>query len=288
VAYLGCELPNGDLKIGGTVFFVARPFGAMEGKNFTYAVTAKHCLDGIRKLGADFVVIRLNTREGGFVVLRMPISGWVSHPTDKSVDVSIFRLNLPNTADHKVFPIEGFMSDQFMSDMQIGVGDEVFISGLFAPHIGATKNIPIVRIGNIAAMPEELVDTADFGKMKAFLLECRSIGGLSGSPVFASPGPVRVLGERVWLNQTNFLRQFRILGLMHGHFAFPPLSKIIGDDPLTRERLNMGIAIVPTYDKILEVLNQPFVQDYEARALEEFRRNGLPDADSGFSSEQGD
>lgn len=50
--------------------------------------------------------------------------------------------------------------------------------------------IPIVRVGNRASYPEQHVHTLDFGEMDAYLIEARSIGGLSGSPAFcyAEPG----------------------------------------------------------------------------------------------------
>src|SRR5206468_4181773 len=96
-------------------------------------------------------------------------------------------------------------------------------------------------------------------------VECRSIGGLSGSPVFVVPGFIRYIDGRVRTATGDPQRQFRLLGLMHGHFGL----KL---DPGERERVNMGIAIVPTYNKILEVLNQPFIMDKEAEAIERHKK----------------
>lgn len=59
-----------------------------------------------------------------------------------------------------------FITYQDIYDHNIGVGDEIAIIGAFFPRIGETKNIPIVRIGTISAMPEEPVPT-DFGFMDA-------------------------------------------------------------------------------------------------------------------------
>ena len=47
-----------------------------------------------------------------------------------------------------------FITYQDIYDHNIGVGDEIAIIGAFFPRIGETKNIPIVRIGTISAMPE--------------------------------------------------------------------------------------------------------------------------------------
>jgi hypothetical protein len=57
---------------------------------------------------------------------------------------------------------------------------------------GRHQNVPIVRVGNFASYPAEQIQTG-FGRMDAFLIEARSIGGLSGSPVFVHIGNVRVV-----------------------------------------------------------------------------------------------
>ena len=43
--------------------------------------------------------------------------------------------------------------------------------------------MPILRMGNLAAYPQERVQVEGV-EMDAYLIEARSIGGLSGSPVF--------------------------------------------------------------------------------------------------------
>jgi hypothetical protein len=50
-------------------------------------------------------------------------------------------------------------------------------------HEGRQKNSPTARFGNIAQMPNEPVIIKRF-EQECFLVEARSIGGYSGSPVF--------------------------------------------------------------------------------------------------------
>jgi hypothetical protein len=61
--------------------------------------------------------------------------------------------------------------------------------GLFSEHQGAERNIPIVRVGNIAAMPEEPVLTTSWGAIDAYLIEARSIGGTQRFARFRQSGP---------------------------------------------------------------------------------------------------
>jgi hypothetical protein len=63
---------------------------------------------------------------------------------------------------------------------------------------GSTRNIPIVRTGVIAAMPaidEPFVRKGE--EYHAYLAEMRSIGGLSGSPVFVFLDRTRTVDARI-------------------------------------------------------------------------------------------
>ena len=141
-------------------------------------------------------------------------------------------------------------TSEIISKESIGPGDEVFITGLFVNHFGEERNIPILRIGNIAAMPEEKVKTDTMGPMDAFI-EARSIGGLSGSPVFVHLTGVR---NNVF---TVGPPPIYLLGLMHGHWdAEVTKNDSIQKDQFERERVNMGIAIVVPVQKIIETVDQ--------------------------------
>ena len=90
------------------------------------------------------------------------------------------------------------MTEKVIKENEIEVGEEVFVTGLFSHHHGQSKNIPIVRVGNISAMPEEKIQTKEH-LMDAYLIEARSIGGLSGSPVFV----ILVCQSAKWAVQTK-------------------------------------------------------------------------------------
>jgi hypothetical protein len=98
------------------------------------------------------------------------------HAVDFAVDFRTVGLNGPNAM---------VATEEVVAERNIGTGDEIAIVGLFRSHYGRERNVPIVRIGNISAMREEPVFTRYAGYIDAYLIEARSIGGLSGSPVFA-------------------------------------------------------------------------------------------------------
>ena len=147
-----------------------------------------------------------------------------------------------------------FTEESIKEDLKgIDLGDEIFFPGWFWPH-RTEKNVPIVRIGNIAALRGEKVSTR-LGLMDAYLVEARSIGGLSGSPVFVDVLRNKVSKE---INPRAIGRfRFRLLGLMNGHFLgtekeIDHKTNKIPKDEL--DRLNMGVAFVTPAEKIVEGL----------------------------------
>jgi hypothetical protein len=164
--------------------------------------------------------------------------------------------------DISPIPIEIFVTDQRMAENDLGLGDEVFTVGLFTRYFGRSTLIPIVRTGNIAMMPKEKVPLAHFGLADVYLVEGRSIGGLSGSPVFC-----RETMQMPGMDQNGRKRaiagvgRIHFLGLMHGHWDLPREFA----DAEQAEAVNMGISIVIPATKILEILFSPAL--IEARGV---------------------
>ncbi len=136
----------------------------------------------------------------------------------------------------------------------IGLGDEVFMQGLYSRHWGdnGVGIEPIIRTGVVASSSTKILrhsparEALDLiGDREVYLLEIRLIGGLSGSPVTAlldkahyenlrmefpdigEPGPV-----------------YRGLGIISGHW----------DEEEGTSLLNSGIAYVTPMWKVREVI----------------------------------
>jgi len=245
VVFIGlpASLRRGQLGIRfkGTAFFVGVPSESIPGMDYVYLVTAKHVAKSLE--GQSFLV-RLNTKDGGSAMLMGEGTRWWYHPTDASVDVALITFAPPPEFDYKRIQSSMFLSEEMMRAKGIGAGDEVFITGLFAQLSGSARNLPVVRMGNIAMIPEEPVPTG-MGDIEAYLVEARSIGGLSGSPAFVRETTSSGMGS------------FHLLGLMHGHWDIPVKSRTVIGNTYSAGAINTGIAIVVPAKKILEVLNQP-------------------------------
>ncbi len=166
------------------------------------------------------------------------------------------------------------VTPEVIQSRNIGLGDDVFLTGLFVHHAQTHRNIPIVRVGNISCMLEESVQTAD-GLFDAYLVEARSIGGLSGSPVFVvTGGSVRQVGNSSQIG-TGF--ECFLLGLMHGHWVIP---YTVGR-AVQNELVSMGIAVVIPSERILEALNLPELLNLRQKSKEKYIADNslMPDAE---------
>ena len=129
----------------------------MEGNvGLAHLVTAKHVVERI--LPGE-TVITMNAKDGESLSLRTGDQKWFYHPTEKdSVDVAVMPFGSARFDDYDIewIPAGMFATDQRIEDYQIGLGDELFIVGLFTRFFGKTKLTPIVRTGNIAMMPQDM------------------------------------------------------------------------------------------------------------------------------------
>jgi hypothetical protein len=145
--------------------------------------------------------------------------------------------------------------------------------------------MPIVRTGTIAAMPEERINS-DFGLIDAYLVEARSINGLSGSPVFVSTGFKSLVDGKQYVQWGRV--GFYLLGLMQGHWdaPIPDVDDVLEDAPPQRTSekkgkfVNTGIAIVVPATKILEIIQQPMMREQEDEQVKKLRAQRLPVMDS--------
>ncbi len=247
-----------------------------------YLVTAKHVAAQVQ--GREFVV-RMNSKdqEQAIWVRGRCTDRFYFHPTDPSVDAAVIPYAPSREKfDYEAIPTTMFLTDEIVRSGSVGPGDEVFLTGLFVHFFGSKKNVPIVRHGNVAMLPTEKVSTK-IGETDAYLIEARSIGGLSGSPAFVRK-TVNIKtseeGEGEIISAPSG-RGIYLMGLMHGHWDIPSEEK--NDMRATDEegKVNMGIAIVVPATKILEVINQEeLMQSRRESAAEWKKKQPKPTTDS--------
>jgi len=210
-------------------------------------VTAKHNVDNATREHGN-LIMRVNRTDGGTYDLNLPTDGWIV-PDDDASDVAA----LPGGSSEGIdlLPVKStmFATAEIVAEKNIGIGEELVVTGLFSQHHGSERNVPIVRSGIIAAMPNEpLIDQYRGTEYRAYLAELRSFGGLSGSPVFARLDPGRAYGTQV-------RSEYYLLGLVRGHWDY--WSSGTQSLPNESHALNMGIGIVTPIDEVHSILFDP-------------------------------
>lgn len=116
--------------------------------------------------------------------------------------------------------------------------------------------MPIVRIGNISLLKGDPISTKFKGFIEGYLIEARSIGGLSGSPVFVNIAPFRTVKGSV---RPESGPQLYLLGLMHGHFDIADLNSdtVIDVPSAAVNGIHTGIGVVVPVQKIIDTIEHP-------------------------------
>jgi hypothetical protein len=113
---------------GGTGFLV--DYGT-EHFLHTYVVTNIHVV------GNGCTTLRINTEDGGVATPAVPREAWVDHPDADDVSVALIDFELPSEWAVTPLPWENFCpTSERMEELNIGVGDDVFMLGRFSGHSG--------------------------------------------------------------------------------------------------------------------------------------------------------
>jgi hypothetical protein len=293
VFFIGTK-SEGTFRPRATVFLVMAPDGDFDYLNL---VTAEHVItylfnkqaEGAK--GFEKIVLRMNGKDGADPVERETrFDEWRFHPDEhKRTDVAVMAFDLPawSGVDAIHTPSHMLLTEESIAATKVGVGDEVSIIGLFRSHYGVGKNIPIVRTGNIAAMADEPIYTKYAGYIGAHLIEARSIGGLSGSPVWVHVLPEGGNSRLLELKGTK--DRIFLLGLMHGHFDVKNLAEdAVADDAMEDAMMgtagiNTGIGIVVPAQKILETINHPDLKAMRTKSMRWMRETKGATADLDLS-----
>jgi len=171
---------------GGTGFIIACPLNddVIPVAWAYYGITNWHvaCRDG-------FSVVRINTISGGTDILEFGPEDW--NFIARGPDLAVVPLNL----NRDIYTRSCVRSHLFISKSElreIGVGDDVFMLGLFVDHGGTTTNIPKARFGNVSMLPSSGATIEQPTKYdgESFILDMHSRAGYSGSPVFIYRTPL--------------------------------------------------------------------------------------------------
>jgi len=252
----------------GTVFFMSvRDVYRV----FVYAVTCKHLIRPSEPGTAWPLYVRINHKDGkGFSDIPCPLDSWTLSETS---DVAVCELRLNAECDYWAYDIR-------FADFPwpISVGVEVFMVGLFVCHPGDKRVEALIRTGSIARESTRVPVRVDIAKQEdleidAFLIESRSWGGESGSPVFTYRHKQELhsqeLGRLIQGAASGYAAHAdigtkvntQLVGMLHGHF---PVD-------LEGTPQNSGVAIVIPACELASVINDPKLVHARNEAIAEHK-----------------
>jgi hypothetical protein len=270
---VGAPIHGGGFDVSGTAFFLQT---VTEELGFQYLVTAKHVITDFRH---DDVWLRINMVSGPPSQIRTKKADWIPH-TDNTIDIMLLPCQTVGhgfdvlNVNGENFPLTKALSDEY----QIGVGDEVYMTGAYVIRPGELRNLPIVRVGNIAGMPEEPVWPAS-SREPVYLIEVRSMAGLSGSPIFVRSNQFYkfldlAMTQRVAVAPRDFL-----LGTIIGTHGRRQREDILvpegEEDDDGKTDFSTGISLAVTADQIMQAINQlRLTEDRKAIAMAKKKASG--------------
>jgi hypothetical protein len=302
-AYLDCAIylyasetdAEAGARTGGSGFLIGIPTtDLLRNVWIIYAVTNKHVVVNGNS------VVRLRTKHGKHFIMPIDERAWIFHSNGDDLAICLFHFDWQNIRFNFV-PRNIFLDKGTINRYNIGPGDETFVVGRFINHEGRQQNLPTVRFGCIAQMPDEPVL-----QQESFLVEARSIGGFSGSPVFVyipifsdrenvedwyppitKPASAKFgrLNESLAALSSKDWGNFQshgpwLLGIDWGHINdWEPVRDAAGE-PVDRSgrpwktqvRMNTGIMTVVPAWKLIELLDEGPVAEQRKEGIEQIRR----------------
>lgn len=271
-------------EFGGTGFFVSVPTVSPE-QVFVYAVTNWHVAV---QSGAS--VIRINRRDGATEIFDAGPEDWMFDPR---LDIAVLPLRLdPDVHKFKAAPVHLLLTEQIVSEREVGPGDDVFMVGRFVDLDGGAINSPSVRFGNLSTSPTPVKQPN--GKVaNSYCIDMHSRSGYSGSPVFVyrTPGQDLTKGGIHVGGPNNFMF---LLGIHYAQFPevweigetkhLQPANSVplVTDGRYVKGLSGMTLAL-PAW-RIVEVLNMPKLQAHRdqvnAHISEQQRKSPVPAAEA--------
>lgn len=241
-------------RSGGSAFLVSKSIaGSKEAVGqelyVPYLFSCRHVV-----FSAGASVVSVNRWDGGDPdIIEYEPTDWIEHPAGDDVAAlcamhrirpSVHRLSHIHTPD--------IFTDKGITDLEIGVGDEVVMVGRFVNHQGQKTNRAAARFGSISMMAEDIWVKNDSRFQRSYAVEMRSRTGFSGSPVAVYRTAATVLAH---VKHHDF---WGILGVNWGYIL---------DEDGENTWLN---GVVPG-SRILELLEVPALKNRHKELEQQFR-----------------
>ena len=235
-----------NAQIGGTCFLVSKFAPQMSeafGKNMyvPFWVSNRHVI-----WDSAAPVVRLNKRGGGTKIIDYDCLDWIPHSSGDDLAAVCAFGNINMVEDEiRGVPDSYFITEEKVSEWQLGIGDDVAMFGRFINHQGRNTIKPAARLGSISMMPQPIWDSQSKKDQISYAVEMRSRTGFSGSPV----AMYRIPGTALMELPTEIQSVHGLLGVCWGH--------ILDDEDGENTYLN---GVIPAW-RLLDLFEEPKLKE---------------------------
>ena len=171
----------------GTAAIVALP-AKVRGIRYVahyYAVTAAH-------VPTIAPILRINTKEGKVRHIEFESDEWLTIAGGDDLAAIDITTRIRATDQLSAILAQNmFVTKEFSAEVELGVGEDGFMLGMFADHPGKERNLVAARFGNVSLLASDDAPISQApGRMRpSHIFDMRSRPGFSGSPVFVYRTP---------------------------------------------------------------------------------------------------
>lgn len=234
---------------GGSGFLVNLPIPDKPDHSYVVAISNRHVVENGNP------VVRLNTKDGFTAVYDLLEPSWVMHDGGQDLAAHIIKVD-PERQKFRGLGVRSILTKERSEELDVGPGTDVFMVGRFIHQDGNQSNVPTVRFGTIAQMPSIVTDSATGRGNESYIVECRSIGGFSGSPIYlhAEPGH---LNNKTQSRETRGYSGYLVaVDWAHsGQTEF--VYNALGEETQMYVESSTGLAMAIPSWRLLELLNDP-------------------------------
>lgn len=266
---------------GGSGFLVGIPCAIPE-TVFLFAVTNAHVVNDhpvIRTAGSP--VISTPGSPDKRIIVKERVD-WIRHPDGDDLVVTPVCLAPRENVDFYLghVPSEWCVTPDNFTQAEktrektpqprfwsFGSGEEVVMIGRFLGHDGVDENRPAVRFGNLAMQPPVPIQHSK-GTQDSFVVECRSVSGFSGSPVFIVRQQATLAGQTLPIGMDP-MSEPRLLGIDWGNLTRVNSYKYSIDwdsDAQGTHHHDSGMLVAVPAWKLSELLGSKEVRDVVRKA----------------------
>lgn len=214
----------------------------------TYIVTNKHVFENKKEIWLRFNLKDIHKRYPFPLLDKNDKINWLIHKNPK-VDLAVAPISLDylnqEGVELKWISDKNMLFTETIKELNVSIGDEVFVLGFPMGLSGQEKKYVVVRGGIIARLDDEIIKTENY-----FLIDAFIFPGNSGGPVILKPTISSVIG-------TKPIDKAYLIGIVKGYLPYEDVAySLQTNKPRVIFTENSGLASIIPLDYLRDIVKE--------------------------------